>query len=60
MVRLQREQNDGETNASLQYSDKVLLPGKTYRSKIRLKETNDIRFLILHYEELRLESVINK
>lgn len=55
-----REQNDGKTNASLRYIDKVLLPGKNYRSKIRLKETNDISFLILHYEGLKLESIINK
>lgn len=55
-----REQNDGETNASLRYSDKVLLPGKTFRSKIRLKEPNDIGFLILHYDGLKLESIVNK
>ncbi len=39
-----REQNDGVTNAKLKYTDKVLLPGKTYRSKIRLNETNNIKF----------------
>lgn len=55
-----REQNDGLTNAGLKYTDKVLLPGKTYRSKTRLKETNHIRFLILHYEDLKIESIVNK
>lgn len=55
-----REQNDGETDVKLKYTDKVLMPGKRYRSTARSKGASNIRFLILHYEELKLESVVNQ
>jgi hypothetical protein len=52
------EPYSGETTATFKYKDKLLLPNKTFRSKIKVKGGNSLNYLVLRYEELKVECII--
>jgi len=52
---ISREPFNGKSEAKFIYIDILLEPNKKYKTKIRLKEDYNIKFLFLKYEELKLE-----
>lgn len=53
-----REQNNSDSSYNLTYKDKLLLPNKCYCSKIKLRNTIRVSFLIINYENLNFSSNI--
>lgn len=48
----------GQIEANMKYLDKVLSSGKSYSSKIKIRDLKDVRIIVLNYNDLLFESTL--